>query len=227
MAKLTAYGLSSLQVTSHHALQKSGDVYNTSTTSLVTRVPGNAGTGSQLIAYSLSRSEHQASITVFDDGTRVHGIDSSRHPGGAVLVVHGGRRAKACGFPHVPRAAACWPSRTPGAAFVTMQVLQLLLDQQDSSLRITVLHDLGTFPQWTMDACITSHRLPGFTGTKRAVIGLSNNSVRAFSCGQTGQGARQLAAELFWAAACTEELLLYSMALHVPERVGQYPATFG
>ena len=57
----------------------------------------HAGTGSRLIAHSLSRSDHQASITVFDDGTRVHGIDSCRHPNGAVLlVVHGGRRAKAC-----------------------------------------------------------------------------------------------------------------------------------
>ena len=92
-----------------------------------------------------------------------------------------------------------------------MQVLELVIDRQDSSLRITVLHDLGTFPQWTMDARTALHQPPGVTTTTAAIIGLSDNSIGAFSCARDGQAAaRQL-----WTAGCTEELLLYSMALHV------------
>ena len=99
------------------------------------------------------------------------------------------------------------------------QVLELAFNQQDSSLGITVLHDLGAFPQWTMDACLTSHQLPSVTAADSAIIGLSNNSIQAFSCARDGQGA----AQQLWTAACTEELLLYSMAIHMANTVPESP----
>ena len=100
-----------------------------------------------------------------------------------------------------------------------MQVLELVIDQQDSSLRITVLHDLGAFPQWTMDARIVSQQPPGIAGAACAIIGLSNNTICAFCCGRAEPGAGQSPAQHYWTASCREELLLYSMALRMADTV--------
>ena len=54
-----------------------------------------AGIGSQLHAHSLSQDyQNQFTATVFDDGTRVHGIHGVSSPIGDLLAIHGGRNAK-------------------------------------------------------------------------------------------------------------------------------------
>ena len=74
-----------------------------------------------------------------------------------------------------------------------------------------MLQDLGSFPHWTLDAhifCAAAGEPPC------AVIGLSNNSIRVFRAHAAG-GALQAC----WAARCSQELLLYSLALHVVQTV--------
>lgn len=80
------------------------------------------------------------------------------------------------------------------------------------SLSFAQLQDLSSFPQWTLDAHIIS-RQP--ESDALALIGLSNNSLAAFRCpSEAGRLASKQAPQPLWTASCSEELLLYSIALH-------------
>jgi hypothetical protein len=99
------------------------------------------------------------------------------------------------------------------------QVLSVAHAQDTSCLSIIEQQDLGSFPHWTMDARIIC---PRAAEAPCAIVGLSDDSFSAFSLHAAGASSgRQL--QPFWTARCTQQLLLYSQALHVQHKVPLQP----
>ncbi|BDA49006.1 probable WD repeat-containing protein 6 at N-terminal half [Coccomyxa sp. Obi] len=145
-----------------------------------------AGIGSQLHAYSLPQEdEGQFIATVFDDGTRVHGIHGTSSPIGDLLAVHGGRNAKVCMF-------------RPGEVPTLVSLCQL-----------------GPFPQWTLDINIRQLEsgkaicVVGLSNNSSAVYCIAIDS-----CGEGAKVGSIQAVSLIHSAECNEKLLLYSLALY-------------
>ncbi|KAK9847692.1 hypothetical protein WJX84_010173, partial [Apatococcus fuscideae] len=144
-----------------------------------------AGIGSQLQAYDLADGRHLCSCPVLQDGAHIHGLHSCAAAGGAVLTVHGDHFAK---------------------------VLSVASCKANHGLSFHEVLDFGRQSSWTMDSIIfASAAADAF----HAALGLSNNTVLV------SLGLRQDAAHLGFdneeqvpvRFSCSEQLLLYSMAL--------------
>lgn len=167
-----------------------------------------AGVGSQLHAFQLPSGVRCCCTTVMPDATRLHGIswlqEGSAEPGCLQLLVavHGARHAALLRI-----SGPAWAGSSSSCS---------------GGWQIQAVARLPRFQHWTMDAQL-SWGDAGHGGTGSSIlfaVGLSNNSVQAFSIhlpGSIGSSSRQCGAQPCITptllADCSDRCLLYSMSL--------------